>query len=217
MKKFLQHIFGTKKQDPQPDPWRLLAHVISDVGVWCNFITWLPDAVQLDFDRTMLYTPSQTEGTHPIHYVGLIFYEPSSIMILGTNDLESADELHTFFEHDDFGPFTLAPDNFTFNRAEVMDMLGTVGVYQVLFGKDYNDLSVPDDHVVFGFWNDDVGMLVTAKHMKIRKLDGVVHEIHEIPACHAQWMEYWRTYWQYRGTPQALPLDYLCEITIPVQ
>ena len=38
----------------------------------------------------------------------------------------------------------------------------------------------------------------------------------EIEPLSRKWWEYWKDYWLLRGTPDALPEDYACEVTIPV-
>ena len=39
----------------------------------------------------------------------------------------------------------------------------------------------------------------------------------EIETALKKWWDYWRTYWKLRGTKDAYPKDYVCEISIPVR
>ena len=38
----------------------------------------------------------------------------------------------------------------------------------------------------------------------------------EIETAYKKWCDYWKIYWKLRGTKDAYPKDYVCEITIPV-
>ena len=38
----------------------------------------------------------------------------------------------------------------------------------------------------------------------------------EIEDAAERWWDYWRSYWQLRGTPDALAKDWICEVTIPI-
>ena len=38
----------------------------------------------------------------------------------------------------------------------------------------------------------------------------------EIELLSRKWWEYWKNYWRLRGTRDALPKDFACEVTIPV-
>jgi hypothetical protein len=86
MEGFFKKLFAGNHQLPQPNPWRVLAHVISDVEIWCSFRDMLPAGVQLDFNHVMQYTLPPDDETPPPSYVGLVFYDPYSILLLGDHD-----------------------------------------------------------------------------------------------------------------------------------
>ena len=51
---------------------------------------------------------------------------------------------------------------------------------------------------------------------KINELVLFAYTEEEIEPLSRKWWEYWKYYWRVRGTRDALPKDYACEVTIPV-
>lgn len=63
---------------------------------------------------------------------------------------------------------------------------------------------------------DDVGFIVGGEEIEVVGKNGKYTE-EEIETAVGKWWTYWRTYWELRGTKDAYPKDYACEITIPVR
>lgn len=63
---------------------------------------------------------------------------------------------------------------------------------------------------------DDVGFIVGGDEIKVVGKNGKYTE-EEIETAAGKWWTYWRAYWELRGTKDAYPKDYACEITIPVR
>ncbi len=62
---------------------------------------------------------------------------------------------------------------------------------------------------------DDVGFIAGGDEIEIVGRKGKYTE-EEIESLSRKWWEYWKDYWHLRGTRDALPKDYACEVTIPV-
>ena len=61
----------------------------------------------------------------------------------------------------------------------------------------------------------DVGFIVGGDEIVVLGRKGAYTE-EEIETVSRKWWDYWRDYWKLRGTKDAYPKDYACEITIPV-
>ncbi|MBR3129658.1 MAG: hypothetical protein IKF65_03955, partial [Clostridia bacterium] len=61
----------------------------------------------------------------------------------------------------------------------------------------------------------EVGFIVGGDEIEIAGKKGKYTE-EEIEPLSRKWWEYWKNYWRLRGTRDALPKDYACEVTIPV-
>ena len=61
----------------------------------------------------------------------------------------------------------------------------------------------------------DVGVVAGGDRIKIVSKNALISE-EEIEPLSRKWWEYWKEYWQLRGTRDALPRDQTCEVTIPV-
>ena len=62
---------------------------------------------------------------------------------------------------------------------------------------------------------DEVGFIVGGDEMEIAGKKGKYTE-EEIEPLSRKWWEYWKDYWRLRGTRDASPKDFACEVTIPV-
>ena len=62
----------------------------------------------------------------------------------------------------------------------------------------------------------DVGLVVAARAMTVINAQWPL-PLAGVAEANGRWWEYWRDYWDRRGTPQALPEDYACEVTIPLK
>jgi hypothetical protein len=124
------------------------------------------------------------------------------------------DLLHHFHsEEDKF--YELDPNVCSFFPDEVLEIIEHANTYTVLHGAGYWEAPVADDHVVFRFYTNGVGLDVAARFVKVCKVDGTFVGIEQVPASNARWLDYWCTYWRHGGTDQAFPKDLLCKITIP--
>ena len=61
----------------------------------------------------------------------------------------------------------------------------------------------------------EVGFVVGGDEMEVIGQKGIYTE-DDIETGAAKWCTYWKSYWKLRGTKEAYPKDYACEVTIPV-
>jgi hypothetical protein len=66
------------------------------------------------------------------------------------------------------------------------------------------------------FWAGIVGLRVEADEMCPVLMSGET-DLSTIASMHEAWWQYWRDYRAKRGTSEALPKDFACEVTIPSQ
>lgn len=215
MKKILKALFGksiSKKHSGYSDNLSVLANAISDCGLWTWWDSDFPELFQIEFTRVMLYIEPKSIEVPPSNQIALRFLKPSSVILLKSEDFYLGNSWLTDFKDDKLEPFNIDYDNFTFNQNEVFDILNDAKNTEVLFstelaGKANNNISL-------GFWANEVGIVIKAEDIKIISHSGVI-ELDEISVRSKKWWDYWQEYWNKIDTPQKLPYDALCEITIP--
>jgi hypothetical protein len=70
--------------------------------------------------------------------------------------------------------------------------------------------------VKLALWAGLAGIRIEASEVRIVLITGEV-QLSEIEGLHGKWWTYWRDYWKKLNTPEALPKDYACEVTIPLK
>ncbi len=190
----------------------ILADAISDVGAWEWWFTQ-DDMFQLEFCDVQLYDESKPEKeTHTTDVLAVRFYGHSFAVFL--DDLD-ADNWHERLRDDDslFYPvdtYDLAFDDLKKARLVLQDYKNKIPV------KDFSGLETlaAAKHLICARC-DDVGFIVGGDEIEVVGKKGKYTE-EEIETAARKWGEYWRTYWKLRGTKDAYPKDYACEITIPI-
>jgi hypothetical protein len=77
------------------------------------------------------------------------------------------------------------------------------------------DLPRHRDKALVGFWAGPVGFVGVAESIGLFNLQGEVDPA-TIPDWHSKWWSCWKEYWARKDTPNPMPEDYACEVTIPV-
>ena len=207
--------------DPKPDSHEavtsrdalnILADAISDVGSWwCWHVG--DDMLQLEFCDVQLYDETKAEKeTHTTDVLAVRFYgNVFAVFLDNLND----ENWHERFRDDD-------------------SILNPIDTYEMAFDDHIRDESLLNDYrnrvIVKGFKGaetletakhilcarcDEVGFIVGGDKIEIAGKKGKYTE-EEIEPLARKWWEYWKYYWRLRGTRDALPKDYACEVTIPV-
>lgn len=195
-------------------PIQTLAYALSDVGNW----TWInieeAALVQLEFANAMVNMNTPEDGKAPSHRLALVFRQPVSVTILYSNDTQLPADWLQLFNEDKLEPFSIDYENFSFEKEKIQDILAAADRTETILGNSYTDHA--DNNCQLGFWTEEIGIVIVADSMDIYSHAGEI-TLDEIVACHQLWWEYWKKYWDVKDTPEALPYDALCEMTIPVK
>lgn len=195
-----------------------LAAAIEEGAVW-QWWTASLDLVQLEFSYPQLARKSSADAIpNPISSVALAFGKPSAFAFLtrsGARDVPPDWPQQMAEDRLDFNllPTALSFESFALNDPACQSRVLAIPHREQLSIQTHMD-SARDDRFQLAFWAGKVGARVAAETLQIRTHDGVI-ELRDVRALRNFWWEYWRAYWQRRGTAKALPYDASCEVTIP--
>ena len=207
--------------DPKPkshevitsrDTLNILADAISDVGSW---LCWHvgDDMLQLEFCDVQLYDKTKAgEETHTTDILAVRFY--GHVFAVFLDDLND-ESWHEHFRDDDsilypVDTYDMAFDDNKEAKSLLNDYRNRVPI------KDFKGAETLGTvkHILCARC-DEVGFIVGGDEIEIVGKKGKYTE-EEIEPLSRKWWEYWKDYWRLRGTHDALPKDYACEVTIPV-
>ena len=194
------------------DTLNILADAISDVGSWwCWHVG--DDMLQLEFCDVQLYDETKGEKeTHTTDVLAVRFY--GHIFALFLDDLNDENWYDRFRDDDSIlypvDTYDMAFDNNKEAESLLNDYRNRIPV------KDFKgpETLLAAKHLLFARCNE-VGFIVGGDEIEIVGEKGKYTE-EEIEPLSRKWWEYWKDYWRLRGTRDALPKDYACEVTIPV-
>ncbi len=207
--------------DPKPDSHKavtnkdalnILADAISDVGSWwCWYVGG--DMLQLEFTDVQLYDETKAEEeTHTTDVLAVRFYGHVFAVFLDNLNEESWYER---FRDDDSILYPVDTYDMTFDDNKEAELLLNDYRNRVPV-KDFKgaETLATAKHILCARC-DEVGFIVGGDEIEIAGKKGKYTE-EEIEPLSGKWWEYWKDYWRLRGTHDALPKDYACEVTIPV-
>ena len=207
--------------DPKPDSQEafssrdtlnILADAISDVGSWwCWHVG--DDMLQLEFCDVQLYDETKAEKeTHTTDVLAVRFY--GHIFAVFLDDLNDRN-WHGRFHDDDSVIYPIDTYNMAFDDTEEAERLLNDYKNKTVI-KDFVGLEtlLTAKHLLYAGC-DDVGFIVGGDEIEIVGRKGKYTE-EEIESLSRKWWEYWKDYWRLGGTHDALPKDFACEVTIPV-
>lgn len=215
MRNFINKLFGKKRSNGKDEILNVLAYAISDAGLWSWYTEKLPDVVQVEFRRTLLYIEPKSPENPPSHQIALHFRRPKAVAVIKEKDCQLADNWFDEFRNDKLEPFNIEPDSCSFNSDMIKSIVSRAGKTEILFGESLDAKNVENAAFKLGFLARGVGMVIAADEMGILTNDGAIAP-EQIVDLHEKWWAYWRRYWKVRETDKALPYDDLCEITIPL-
>ena len=207
--------------DPKPDSHEavtsrdalnILADAISDVGSWwCWHVG--DDMLQLEFCDVQLYDETKAENeTHTTDVLAVRFF--GNVFAVFLDDLDDKN-WHERFHDDDSILYPVDTYDMAFDDNKEAESL--LNDYRNLVPiKDFKgaETLVTAKHILCARCNE-VGFIVGGDKIEIAGKKGKYSE-EEIEPLSKKWWEYWKEYWRLRGTRDALPKDYACEVTIPV-
>lgn len=204
---------------PDADQLALLADAISDVGYWTWWAQKLPDIFQVEFAGTQLYfAPPAAPDEPPSSRIALRFQQPTSVCFLyrgqPATDFAWVEQLY----EDQLEPPTCSYGEVSFgNEAVLSTLLVQATQQQLVHGYPPTDEAFLREPVRLVGWCGDYGFALAAPALLLMTHVGELALAQVAEANRQWWSEYWRTYWAKRSTADALPYDYACEVTIPVQ
>ena len=190
----------------------ILADAISDIGSWWWWHAE-DDMIQVEFRDVLLYDeakPKQEAKTTDV--LAVRFFGHAFAVFLDNLD---DDGWHERFRDDDAILYDIDAYDLAFDDAEeaatlLNDYRNRVPV------KDFDGLQTLSTakHLLCARCGD-VGFIVGGDELEIAgQKEKYTDE--DIESAAEKWWAYWKTYWKLRSTKEALPEDWACEVTIPV-
>ena len=207
--------------DPKPDSHEaitnrdalnILADAISDVGSWwCWYVD--DDMLQLEFCDVQLYDETKAEKeTHTTDVLAVRFFD--HIFAVFLDDLNDIN-WHEHFRDDDSILYPVDTYDMAFDDHEkAVSLLNDYRNLVPVKGFKGAETLAAAKHILYARC-DEVGLIVGGDKIEIAGEKGQYTE-EEIELLSRKWWDYWKDYWRLRGTRDALPKDYACEVTIPV-
>ncbi len=195
----------------------ILADAISEAGAW-HWWCIKDDMVQVQFCDVMLYDESKPEKeTHTTDVLAVRFYGHVFAVFLDNLDEEN---WHKRLQEDNAVIYPVDTYEMSFdnlkeaahlldeykNKIPVKDFSGP----ETLSSAKHILCARCDSHLT-----EDVGFIIGGDWIEVIGEKGKYTE-EEIETASVKWWDYWKNYWKLRGTKDAYPKDYACEVTIPV-
>ena len=190
----------------------ILADAISDVGSWQWWYT-TDDMFQVEFCDVQLYDETKTEKEpHTTDVLAVRFYGHAFAVFLDNLD---EDNWYVRLYDDDSVIYPVETYDLVFDSREDAELVMN-DFKHILSIKDYDGMETLTSakHLLCARCGK-VGFVVGGDEIVIAGIKGIYTE-EEIETAAGKWGDYWRAYWKVRGTKDAYPKDYACEITIPI-
>lgn len=105
---------------------------------------------------------------------------------------------------------------FTLTSAELCGRLTAKATsLRALVGEPSNIQLPAPGEAFLGFEAGPVGLVVAAESMGVVNHHGELDQ-QAVLESNRRWWAYWREYWRRKKSPDPLPRDYACEVTIPL-
>ncbi len=189
----------------------ILSDAISEVGSWH---WWLikDDMVQIQFCDVLLYDETKSEiEPHTTDVVGIRFYGHSFAVFLDNMDDSN---WYQRLRDDDSILYPVDTYDLAFDDIEKAEAMVNDYTHKSVI-KDFQGIETlsASKHLLYARCGD-VGLIVGGDEITVVGRDRRYTE-EEIETASGKWWDYWKEYWKVRGTKDAYPEDYACEITIP--
>lgn len=190
----------------------ILADAISDAGSWHWWLTG-DDMVQVQFCDVMLYDENTSEKEpHSTDILAVRFHGNAFAVFL---DNLNDEKWYEHF-HDDSVIYEIDTYNMAFDDVKEAERIMNDFQHQTVI-RDFSGSAalLRAKHLLCAGCGD-VGFVVGADEMEVVGRKGKYTE-EEIETAYQKWFDYWKEYWKLRGTKDAYPKDYVCEVSIPVR
>lgn len=193
----------------------ILTLVVAEVGLWTWWDAQPPAIFQLEFNGAMLHLPGQQTGTGKI---GLRFKGVRAAWMLTRSHEESPmpADWPSLLQREKLTPLPLDIETFSFDPEMALHLWRMAEEKTCLFGESFENLS-PDflsQGICLAFWAGNAGCFLAADALQVLHVQGEI-ALENLEALNDQWWAYWQQYWAQKDTPEPLPFDYFCEITLP--
>jgi hypothetical protein len=194
----------------------VLAGAIYDLGSWRWWVDDFPDAFQVEFGGVQLWTPPPRPDQPPRGMVALRFDGPLSVTFLTQGD-ELPDDWPARLHRDEMEPLSIPYEDLAFGPpGMIRELLARATCAETVFGAPADEVDWAKAGAALVFWAGPAGLAVAASSVAVVTHDGEI-ALEELPELHRKWWNYWREYWDRRERPDALPYDWMCEVTIPIK
>lgn len=192
-----------------------LESAISDVGYWTWGTANLPSAFQVEFGGTQIWNPPSGEGQPPSSRIALRFRQPRLVYFLTLADGVPADWPEQL-QRDELEAPNVDHEAFTLSAAELCRQLvaKAVAVWPLVGEPGVTALPTANE-ALLSFEAGPYGLVVAAESLGVYNHHGELNAAAVLESIR-KWWEYWQEYWRRKDTPDALPQDYACEVTIPL-
>ena len=198
---------------PAPSVFEVLEDALSDVGIWRWWTERLPDAFQLEFLGAQLRR-QLTAAAGPTEPVAVRFDKPSVVAFLSRDPALPPDWPELLARDACPEQLWLSPEDMAINSPEaISDLFTDTMAVRMHLGSLPADLTPYP--ATMAFWARGAGILICAEAIDLAA--DRRYPIEETLAWNTRWWDYWRVYWNLRGTAEALATDWVCEACIPTK
>lgn len=191
----------------------ILRKMISDTGYW-QWWSIIEDDVMVEFGGIQYYDETSKVKESRSGCLGICFFDNAFIIFLYNNKTIN-DWVEKLYE-DQIEAFSLDPEGFIFDDSEYA--IGLMDEYDRRSGnidsKDEADYKIKNAKHLLAGTCGDYGFIVGGDICKVTSKKGFLND-DDIKMSYDKWWEYWKDYWNKRGTEDAYEEDYACEVTIP--
>lgn len=193
----------------------LFCQSVADVGVLSWWSVSEDGKFQLEFAGTQLHLPPLEPGGPPCGTVALRLEGRVLLQFLRRGQDSVPLDWPRLLQADQIKPLRLTKDGFQF----FLDHGSEAWFRQVQAHREGEDVLVREDledrPIRLILWAGEVGVAVAARRaIPVSHHGDLDWDI--VPELVARWWNYWERYWQLRDSPDPLPWDYACEMTIPI-
>ncbi len=191
----------------------MIVSAITDVGMWRWWTAEFPKLVQLEFGGVQIYEPPEDPTKPPLCMVAMRFRRPKVVAFMRrAGDTALPADWYTLLHDDAIEPFALSFEKFALDDAAATAKLLEERTSEVEVFR--NEDAAGAIHVAF--WAGPAGVRIEAEALELVTMKGTLTPA-ALAELHGDWWTYWKDYWKKRGTPDALPQSFACEVTIPLK
>lgn len=203
-----------------PEVLELFCQAVSDVG---SLSWWAAegDTFQVEFTATQLLGQPLEPGGSPSGTVAVRFSGDAVWWFLRRADASLDASWPQRLQGDQLNPLRLRMDPHFLWHGDGEDGPGLDRLVQCI-QRDGDPVSAFSMTTLANrpwrmlVWAGDVGIAVAARQAEPVNHAGVLSWA-DVPELYRGWWSYWESYWKVRDSARALPWDYACEATIPLE